>query len=445
MRVNTLTVSTKTCLTQQKMMLVFAFLFSGLIGVKAEIVAGNNSPMTICKNDDWTDRAPIITTNDTLFIPENSTGIIHDVDAIDEDSEAAGTLTYSIIGFMDDAAFTIQAQTGEITFNLLPNYEDPQDVNLDNVYDFEVQVCDTEALCTQQSIQITVLDVDEDSDGVTGLEEPDDEDPCVPGLYNLPSADCDNDGLTNREEDANGNGICDANETCADNPDMDGDGIHDGTEVASGSDPFDSCDPNPYALPSGDCDGDGLTNGEEDINGNGVCDGGETCADDPSNCSLAESNFDIDDNALFRSNVAIEGNLCLYGQLLQPSDRKLKENIQAMENSLEQLDKINPVTYTFKREAYQNLQLPEGIQHGVIAQELATIFPNFVTENQVVGDSSFSIKAVDYNKLIPVLVGAIKELKADLKKKEQEISDLNERHAGKMDAIEGRLRKLEKE
>ena len=97
-------------------------------------------------------------------------------------------------------------------------------------------------------------------------------DPCDPDIYANSLADCDNDGLTNGEEDTNGNGMTDVGETDATNPDSDGDGINDGDEVEGESDPLNPCDPNPYAIADGDCDNDGISNDDEDLNGNGVYD-----------------------------------------------------------------------------------------------------------------------------------------------------------------------------
>jgi len=66
-------------------------------------------------------------------------------------------------------------------------------------------------------------------------------------------ADSDGDGLTDSEEDANGNGIVDAGETDPNNPDTDGDGLNDGDEVLVHlSDPLNA-----------DTDGDGFFDGME--------------------------------------------------------------------------------------------------------------------------------------------------------------------------------------
>ena len=200
--------------------------------------------------------------------------------------------------------------------------------------------------------------------------------------------------------------------------------------MANGTDPLSACDPNPYTIGSSDCDDDGLTNGEEDTNGNGICDAGETCADSyneqlPTIADFeGNSNIETEMDALFREDVAVGGDLYVFGQIYQPSDRKLKGNIQTMENSLEQLKKINPVTYDFKTEEYGALNLPEGKQYGVIAQELEKVFPDFVKDELETSMDGVTIKAVDYNKLIPILLAAIQELNADLEAKDKEIAGM---------------------
>ena len=86
------------------------------------------------------------------------------------------------------------------------------------------------------------------------------------------AADCDSDGVTNGEEDANGT------DPYAVSVDTDGDGIDDDNEINDGTDENDPCDPVQTAGYTGydagnaiwaaaDCDSDGVTNGEEDTNG----------------------------------------------------------------------------------------------------------------------------------------------------------------------------------
>ena len=114
-----------------------------------------------------------------------------------------------------------------------------------------------------------------------------------------------------------------------------------------------------------------------------------------------------------------------------PSDAKLKENIKPETNVLERLSQLNAVTYDFKR--ISELNLPKGLQHGFIAQDLANVFPEltkdikkpvFDKEGKIV--SHFEFKSVNYEGLIPVLTQAVNELNENIKSLKQEIEDLKE-------------------
>ena len=97
------------------------------------------------------------------------------------------------------------------------------------------------------------------------------------GIINI-NNDFDSDGLTNSEEVLLG--------TDPNNPDTDGDGIGDGQEVIDNTNPLDDCDSlGGTALDSSDCDEDGLSNAQEntigtdpniaDTDGDGINDGQE--------------------------------------------------------------------------------------------------------------------------------------------------------------------------
>ncbi|MEM9092658.1 MAG: cadherin repeat domain-containing protein, partial [Cyanobacteria bacterium P01_F01_bin.53] len=70
-------------------------------------------------------------------------------------------LTYSITDGDDAALFSIDADTGEVTFDAAPDFETPGDDDGDNVYDLQVTVTDSSGLTDVQDIAITVTDVDE--------------------------------------------------------------------------------------------------------------------------------------------------------------------------------------------------------------------------------------------------------------------------------------------
>ena len=87
------------------------------------------------------------------------------------------------------------------------------------------------------------------------------------------------------------------------------------------------------------------------------------------------------------------------------SDRRLKNNIQPIENALEKVSKLNG--YTFD---WNELSKKEGTEIGVIAQEIETDFPELVVTREN------GYKAVRYEKLVAVLISAINELNEKLSK-----------------------------
>ncbi len=110
--------------------------------------------------------APTITSGATASVPENQTSAI-DVQTIDDiDSEGSG-LTYSISGGADASAFSINAETGVVTFNAAPDFENPIDDDGNNVYEVAVTVTDSTNLTDTQLINVTVSDVNETPGGTT--------------------------------------------------------------------------------------------------------------------------------------------------------------------------------------------------------------------------------------------------------------------------------------
>jgi len=129
--------------------------------------------------------APSFTSSNNANFIENTIGIVLNIQSIDDfDSEGSGlffSITNDSLNSPDHTHFNINAVTGELTFSIIsPNYENPIDTDSNNIYQLEVQVCDSESLCTTEIISITVVDEDEDGDGFTGQNEPDDTNPCVP-------------------------------------------------------------------------------------------------------------------------------------------------------------------------------------------------------------------------------------------------------------------------
>ena len=111
------------------------------------------------------------------------------------------------------------------------------------------------------------------------------------------------------------------------------------------------------------------------------------------------------------------GNATLAGTLTQNSDRRLKTNIAPLKNSLEKINNIQGVNYTWKDTEKRG----DDLQLGVIAQEVQAEYPELVTE-----DAQGTL-SVNYTGLVPVLLEAIKELKGELSRTEATLSSQQEK------------------
>jgi hypothetical protein len=88
--------------------------------------------------------------------------------------------------------------------------------------------------------------------------------------------------------------------------------------------------------------------------------------------------------------------------LTERSDARLKEKIHTIENALDTVTKLRGVHYE-----WIDKELGEGLQVGLIAQEIEKVFPELVAQEDE------GIKSVSYSHLVGVLIEAIKELKLE--------------------------------
>lgn len=81
------------------------------------------------------------------------------------------------------------------------------------------------------------------------------------------------------------------------------------------------------------------------------------------------------------------------------SDITLKENIEPIQDALNTLEKLNPVSFTWKKDG--------STSFGLIAQEVEKILPEIVHQSD-------EVKTVSYTQIISLLIAAIKELNTKL-------------------------------
>ena len=105
--------------------------------------------------------------------------------------------------------------------------------------------------------------------------------------------------------------------------------------------------------------------------------------------------------------VAISGELTVTGDItaFYTSDQRLKNNITPIPNALGKVLSISGNTFDWNEKSEK-----EGNDVGVVAQEIMEVLPEAVTTR----DNGYL--AVRYEKLVPLLIEAIKELKEEINK-----------------------------
>ena len=91
------------------------------------------------------------------------------------------------------------------------------------------------------------------------------------------------------------------------------------------------------------------------------------------------------------------------------SDYRLKENIVEMTGALDRVSQLKPSRFNFISDADKTVD-------GFLAHEVQEIIPEAITGEKDAVDEQGNpkLQAIDQSKLVPLLVGAIKELKAEI-------------------------------
>jgi len=113
------------------------------------------------------------------------------------------------------------------------------------------------------------------------------------------------------------------------------------------------------------------------------------------------------------NNLTFNGtNLSCSGDIIAfASDERLKTNIEPIENAVDKVLKLSGFTYNFN-EIGKELGFDTSVRHsGVSAQEVQAVLPEAVCP----APASDKYLTVKYDKLVPLLIEAIKELKEEIK------------------------------
>ena len=133
----------------------------------------------------------------------------------------------------------------------------------------------------------------------------------------------------------------------------------------------------------------------------------------------------------------VDGDIDYTGALTGPSDIRLKKDVHTLTGALDKVLQLRGVSFYWKNK--EEMAAAKGVpvdslkynfsedkQIGVIAQEVEKEFPELVKTNEN------GFKSVDYTKITPVLIEAVKELKAE-----------KDALKAEKDALEAKVEKLE--
>lgn len=108
----------------------------------------------------------------------------------------------------------------------------------------------------------------------------------------------------------------------------------------------------------------------------------------------------------------VVGNICATGAIGSCSDVRYKNGFEPLNNALHNVLAMKGFYYYWNREQFPAMQFSEDRQLGFSAQEIEKLYPELVMTD------AKGYKSVDYGRLTPVLIEALKELAAQNSKQE---------------------------
>jgi hypothetical protein len=126
----------------------------------------------------------------------------------------------------------------------------------------------------------------------------------------------------------------------------------------------------------------------------------------------------------------------LVAASLQISAQEVAQtNVKPLNNSVSVVSQLQPVTFSYDKAWAEKLKLSAAPQLGFVAADVQKVMPELVNQNAksyLVGKNALrtaTVPTVDYERLIPLLVGSIKEQQEQIEALKREISTLKSRSA----------------
>lgn len=129
------------------------------------------------------------------------------------------------------------------------------------------------------------------------------------------------------------------------------------------------------------------------------------------------------------------GSIFTTGTYDSSSDARFKEDVEPLTDSLSTVVKLRGVEFSWKQDEYPEYNFSEERQVGFIAQEVAAVLPEVVNKS----DDKDGFYSVSYGRIVPVLVEAIKELKAENELLKDQLKTQNKSLKERLEVLEKRM------
>ncbi len=147
-----------------------------------------------------------------------------------------------------------------------------------------------------------------------------------------------------------------------------------------------------------------------------------------------------------------------------PSDGTLKQNEQLIQNAISVLNQLQPKSYNYRTNEFQDLNLPDGTRYGLVAQEVENVLPQLVkqasmnvydwegfdrettrlvsaekpTPNMPKVEETIQFKAVNYTEFIPILIAGVQEQQTNI----QNLTNTNVALQSEVNSLKNELQNL---